>query len=52
MSLRGDPLTWAIFKAAFLDLFFPREMREYKATVFINLRQRGKSVHEYSLEFI
>ena len=41
-----------IFKEDFLDQFFPREMREEKVTEFINLRQGGKSVHEYSLEFV
>ena len=52
VPLRGDPLTWAILKTSFLDFFFTREMREYKATEFINLRQGGKSVHDYPLEFI
>ena len=51
-SLSGGPLTWEIIRATFLDCFFPREMRENKVTVFTNLRQGGKSVHEYSLEFI
>ena len=50
--LRGGPVTWEIFKAAFLDRFFPREMREKKVAEFINLHQGGKSVHEYFLEFI
>ena len=45
-------MTWEIFKVAFLDWFFPRNMREDKVTEFINLHQGGKSVHEYSLEFI
>ena len=45
-------MTWEISKAAFVDCFFPREMREEKVTEFINLRQGGKSVHKYSLEFI
>ena len=36
----------------FLDWFFPREMREEKVVEFINLRQGGRSVHDYSLEFI
>ena len=37
---------------AFLDRFIPREMREERVMEFINLRQGGKSVHEYSLEFV
>ena len=51
-SLRGGPVTWEIFKAAFLERFFPRKMREEKVVEFINLHQGGRSVHEYSLEFI
>ena len=50
--LRGGPVTWEIFKETFLDWFFLREMSEKKVVEFINLRQVGKSVHEYSLEFI
>ena len=45
-SLRGGPLTWEIFKAAFTDRFFPREIREEKVVEFINLPQGGKSVQE------
>ena len=40
-----------IFKKVFLDRLFPREMREAKVVEFINLRQGGMSVHEYSLKF-
>ena len=47
--LRGGPVTWEIFKATFLDRFFPREMREEKVVEFINLRHGGRSFHEYSL---
>ena len=50
--LRGGPLTWEIFKTTFLDRFFPRELKEEKVVEFINLRQRVRSVHKYSLEFI
>ena len=51
-TLKGGPVTWEIFKAAFLDRFFPREMREEKVTEFINLHQGGRSIHEYPLEFV
>ena len=50
--LRSGSVTWEIFKAAFLDWFIPREMREEKVVELIILRQGGKSVHEYSLEFV
>ena len=45
------PMTWEIFKKAFLDRFFPTEMREAKVVEFINLRQGGMSVHKNSLKF-
>ena len=50
--LRVGLMTWKIFKEAFLDRFFPREMRAEKVMKFINLCEGGKSVHEYSLELI
>ena len=51
-SLRGGPVTWEIIKATFLDRLFYRDMRKEKVTEFINLHQGGRSVQEYSLEFI
>ena len=50
-TLKGGPLTWEIFKKAFIDRFFPREMREAKVVELINLPQGGMSVNEYSLKF-
>ena len=44
-------MTSEIRKGAFLDRFFPEVMREEKVVEFINIRQGGRSVHEYSLEF-
>ena len=49
--LRGGPVPWKILKKAFIDWLFPREKREAKVVEFINLRQGGMSVHEYSLKF-
>ena len=49
--LGGGSVTWEIFKKAFLDLFFPREMREAIVVEFNNLRQGGMSVLEYFLKF-
>ena len=49
--MRGGPWTWEIFKKAFRDRFFPREIRESKVVDFINLLQGGMSVHKYSLKF-
>src|SRR5687767_5621690 len=52
-ELRGvDALpSWDEFKAAFLDHFFPLELREAKMREFLNLRQGNMSVREYSLKF-
>ena len=46
------PITWDVLKTSFLESFFPREQRESKVEEFINLRQRGMSVREYSLKFV
>ena len=40
-----------MIKKEFLDRFFPREKRETKVVEFINLRQGGMNVLEYSLKF-
>ena len=40
------------FKVDFLDTFVPLHPRERKMQEFINLRQEGTSVEEYSLKFI
>lgn len=36
---------------AFLNLFFPLELREAKLVEFMNLKQGGMSVREYALKF-
>ena len=36
----------------FLEIFFPRHMREAKVEEFINLKQRSMTVREYSLKFV
>ena len=38
-ALGGGPITLELFKIAFLERFFPREMREAKVEEFINLKQ-------------
>ena len=44
-------MTWKILKKAFLDRLFPREKRETKVEEFINLRQGGMNLLDYSLKF-
>ena len=51
-ALSGVPITWELFKTAFLRRFFPREMREAKVEEFINLKQGSMAVREYSLKFV
>ena len=49
--IREGLISWATFKMAFPDRFFPLELRERKMQEFINLRQGGMSVKEYGLKF-
>ena len=47
---RGEnatPVTWSEFQSAFLDRFFPLDMREDKVEEFMNLRQGSIIVKEY-----
>ena len=44
-------MTWEIFKKVFLVRIFPRKKSESKVVEFINIRQEGISVLEYSLKF-
>ena len=37
-ALGGVPITWEFLKTAFLERFFPEEMRESKFKEFINLK--------------
>ncbi|WMV58719.1 hypothetical protein MTR67_052104 [Solanum verrucosum] len=47
----ANPMTWECFARAFLDRFFPRELREAKSQEFMNLRQGTMSVQECGLKF-
>ncbi|PHU14172.1 putative alpha,alpha-trehalose-phosphate synthase [UDP-forming] 8 [Capsicum chinense] len=47
----AGPIEWEEFITAFLDRFFPQELREAKVLEFINLRQANMTVKEYSLKF-
>ncbi|XP_047270466.1 uncharacterized protein LOC124899582 [Capsicum annuum] len=46
-----EPSVWGEFVLAFLDCFFPQELREAKAEEFVNLKQGKMSVKEYALKF-
>ncbi|WMV41567.1 hypothetical protein MTR67_034952 [Solanum verrucosum] len=45
------PIEWERLKSAFLDRFFPLEMREALVLEFIKFRQGNMSVKEYALRF-
>ncbi|MBM1124159.1 retrotransposon gag domain-containing protein, partial [Klebsiella pneumoniae] len=44
-------LTWAAFRALFLDTYFPEALQDRKYFEFLNLVQGNMSVHEYQLKF-
>lgn len=51
---RGEgapPAVWDEFTGAFLAHFLPPEVRRAREDRFLMLRQRGRSVREYSLGF-
>src|SRR5688572_21980714 len=50
-ALDDGPITWEDFKVAFLDHYFPMELREAKMREFLNLKQGGMSVRDYVLRF-
>ncbi|XP_069144454.1 uncharacterized protein [Solanum lycopersicum] len=51
-SLGGFPIIWGLFNTAFLERFFPREMRKARVEEFVNLMLGSMTVREYSLEFV
>ena len=51
IPLERGPVDWEEFKKDFLDRFFPLELREKNMVEFMNLRQGGMSVQEYSLKY-
>ncbi|XP_060206257.1 uncharacterized protein LOC132633841 [Lycium barbarum] len=54
MLSRGEgapPAVWGEFTEAFLAHFLPPEVRRARVDRFLLLKQRGRSVMEYSLEF-
>jgi len=50
-DIDAGPVDWEKFKGAFIDHFFPLEMRDAKVLEFSNLCQGNMSVNEYALKF-
>ena len=51
-AFKAGPISSYVFRREFLDRFFSRDKIEAKVEDFINIRQEGMSVQEYSLKFI
>ena len=50
--LGGVPVIWELFKTTFLEIFFPKDMRDSKVGEFVNLKKGSMTVREYSLMFV
>ena len=44
-------IAWNVFRARFLDNYFPRDLRKQKAREFLELKQGGLSIGEYTSKF-
>ena len=49
--LEDGPITWEMFRVAFLDHYFSLELREAKMREFLNMKQGEMSVRDYALRF-
>ncbi|KAH0724869.1 hypothetical protein KY284_000734 [Solanum tuberosum] len=47
----APPASWACFKEAFLERFFPQELKKAKVREFLTLKKDSLIVHEYGLKF-
>ncbi|XP_060183332.1 uncharacterized protein LOC132613332 [Lycium barbarum] len=50
--IETEAATFGAHQVAFLDHFMPVELREAKAEQFLKLKQNGRPVQEYYLEFV
>ncbi|KZV45026.1 hypothetical protein F511_20099 [Dorcoceras hygrometricum] len=48
---QGTVITWAVFRTAFYQRFFPVSYRKYKGAEFANLRQGSLTIEEYVAKF-
>ncbi|XP_050909502.1 uncharacterized protein LOC127123316 [Lathyrus oleraceus] len=47
----GTVVTWVVFKEAFLEKYFPADVRNKKEIEFLNLSQGNMSVADYAAKF-
>ena len=47
----GTPINWEVFKMAFYEKYFLASVRNAKELKFMQLRQRGKGIAEYTAKF-
>lgn len=51
MGENADLINWNVFQIAYLNRFFPCEMRDTKVEKFMNLKKYSMLVKEYSPKF-
>ena len=50
--LGGRRVIWDLFNAAFLEKFFPTDIRKAKVEKLINLKKVSMKVSDYSMKFV
>ena len=51
LQAQGVPLTWMSFRATFLEKYFPENVRNQKEIEFLQLKQWGMIVDQYTARF-
>jgi hypothetical protein len=51
LEAAGTGITWAVFRAEFLEKYFPEDIRSAKEIEFLELKQGSMTVAEYAARF-
>ena len=51
LEVAGTGITWAVFRAEFLEKYFPEDIRSAKEIEFLELKQGSMTVAEYAARF-
>ena len=51
LETAGTGITWAVFRAEFLEKYFPEDIRSAKEIEFLELKQGSMTVAEYAVRF-